>query len=358
MSIELLRLHRFRNYRTLELELSNGVNLIVGPNAQGKTNLLEGLFLLSSGRLLRGMKDSEAILSGETRAEVEGVIFDSGTELKIVLEAGIRKRAYLNHASLPRASDLLGRLPSVIFSNDDLSIVRDDASARRMFMDAELSQIYPAYLRHFATYKRALEQRNALLRHADGIGVAPELLEPWEAQLAEHGDAMRSYRRAFIQELQDHGAQIQSELAEGEAFRLEYQSKDSGPLSESLLANRNRDVQRGTTGVGPHRDDFLILVADKEARLFGSQGQQRTAAITLKLATMRIVAATLGVPPMILLDDVFSELDQNRRAHLLDWVDHVQAQTFLTCTEAEQAGDAIGKTASIFRVSAGTVERG
>ncbi len=356
MALDSVHLTHFRNYENLRLGLSSGVNLVVGANAQGKTNLLEAIYLLSTGRLLRGMKDSEAIQAGQTKAEVWGMLTESGTELKLTLEAGLRKRAYLNSASLPRTSDLLGRLPSVIFSNDDLAIVREDAASRRMFMDTELSQIYPAYFRHFAAYKRALEQRNALLKVASEQFVALDQFEPWEVQLSEHGDAMREYRTKFIENLEALGRPIQSELAHGERIELKYLPKDTGPLASSLQESRVHDIRRGSTTVGPHRDDFLISVGSKEARLYGSQGQQRTAAITLKLATMRVIHETLGMPPLILLDDVLSELDAHRREHLLHWVGSVQAQTILTCTEAEQAGSEIRSKATIFRVNAGTVE--
>lgn len=355
MSLETLHLRDFRNYEGLECQLSSGVNLVVGPNAQGKTNLLEAIYLLSTGRLLRGMKDAEAIRADCQTAEIRGELAESGTEIKILLERGVRKRAALNGASLPRTSDLLGRLPCVIFSNDDLAIVREDAGSRRMFLDSELSQIFPAYLRHFAAYKRALEQRNALLKLAEQQPVGEEVFEPWEAQIAEHGTAMREYRERFVLDLGKLGAPIQAELANGESFLLSYVRKDGGHLADSLRELRHADVRRGSTTVGPHRDDFSITVSGLEARHFGSQGQQRTAAIALKLATMRVITETLGAPPLILLDDVLSELDAHRREHLLKWVDEVQTQTILTCTEAEQAGEKIAQNAAVFHVRAGTV---
>lgn len=355
MPIETLHLKDFRNYAELDLSWHPGVNLVVGPNAQGKTNLLEALYLLSTGRLLRGLKDAEAIRSGAQTAVVRGVLAESGTELKVVLEAGVRKRAYLNHASLPRTSDLLGRLPTVTFSNDDLEIVRGDAGERRSFWDSELSQIFPAYLRAFAGYKRALEQRNALLRQSEAFPLSGEVFEPWEAQMALHGQSMREFRKRFLEELQAFAAPIHAEMAKGETLTLELAQKDEHDLQRAFSELRDADLRRGTTTIGPHRDDFVIRVDGKEARLYGSQGQQRTAAIALKLATMQVIHNTLQVPPLVLLDDILSELDAYRREHLLLWVGQTQAQTVLTCTEAEQAGQNIVQTAAIYRIRAGTV---
>ncbi|MBI3721047.1 MAG: AAA family ATPase, partial [Fimbriimonas ginsengisoli] len=175
-------LEAFRNYEELKVEFSEGLNVLAGPNAQGKTNLLEALALVSTTRLLRGQRDSEAILEGRDRARVHVSLLDGPTELGMTIERGTRKRALLNGLELPRASDLLGRLPSVSVTSEDLEIVRGEPSERRLFLDLELSSLYPAYLRHLTLYKRALEQRNALLRAQSWSAAAA--YEPWEEQLA------------------------------------------------------------------------------------------------------------------------------------------------------------------------------
>lgn len=352
--LDLLQLSNFRNYREQTLRFESGVNLIVGENAQGKTNLLESIHLLSSGRLLRGHRDVEAILDGESKSEVAGELAGSGTELKVVIEQGVRKRVFINSVSSIRASDLLGRFPSVSFSNFDLDIVRGDSSCRRLFMDHELSQIYPAYLRHLSHYKRALEQRNALLRDFEGRMPILDLFEPWEAQMAEHGTALRRYRSEFAKELDRRGSEIHHQIAEGETLSIAYQAKDEGDLLTSL-SNRSQDLARRTTTVGPHRDDLEITIDGRGARHFGSQGQQRTAALSMKLTVLYFAVDILGEPPVALLDDVFSELDENRRSKLLEWVSGTASQTFLTCTEENQAGDQLAKTAKIFRVENGAV---
>ena len=196
----------FRNYRELDLALEPAFTILAGPNAQGKTNFLEAIYLLSTTRLLRSHRDHEAILAGEDKCRVSADLL-TGTEVAITLEHGHRKKAWLNGQGLPRAADLMGRLPSVAITIQDLEIVRGEPADRRLFLDLELSGLYPGYLRHFSLYKRALEQRNALLRNAQeraksGFSVDAWAFEAWEEQLAEHGAAMRQFRREYLTRLQ------------------------------------------------------------------------------------------------------------------------------------------------------------
>ncbi|HZH98203.1 MAG TPA: DNA replication and repair protein RecF, partial [Fimbriimonadaceae bacterium] len=295
-------LKNFRNYSELEVMLSPGFHVVAGPNAQGKTNFLEALYLLSSTRLLRGMKDSEAVLEGESRAVAEAEIGSSATIIGIVLERGIRKRASLNRLNLPRAADLIGRLPCVCMSSADLPIVSGEPSDRRLFLDLELSQIFPAYLRHLTLYKRAVEQRNALLKHAQEGYVQPEMFESWEEQMAEHGAGVRQIREAYVRELSSHAEAAHSFLGGGDQISLSYEPKDIGmeapELRELLASSRAAEIARGSSTVGPHRDELSINVAGKPARLFGSQGQQRTAVLALKLATLELGREKLGEAPL------------------------------------------------------------
>lgn len=351
-----LVLRDFRNYEHLEVNLSSGVHLVVGQNAQGKTNLIEAVALLSSGRVLRGMKDTECIREGCTFTEVIGELADTGTELKVRIELGARKKAFLNSVGLPRASDLIGRMPCVVFTVQDLDIVRDDPSVRRTFLDTELCQVKPGYLRHLAGYKRALEQRNALLRHQHDHPAPRAAYEAWEAQLGTHGEAIIGYRTEFVEALSEKAASIHAELASGEVLRISYAAKCAPGTLEAAMAEAFRDdVRRGTTTVGPHRDDLDIWIGGREGRLYGSQGQQRTAAIALKLGTLMHLRAELGERPVVLLDDVLSELDIHRREHLLAWVSEGAGQTLLTCNEASLAGKKIEAEARVFEVKAGNV---
>lgn len=350
-----LRLLNFRNYAELELQLEAGLQLVTGPNAQGKTNLLEAIAFVCTGRLLRGLRDVEAIREGADRMEVHAELEPSGTELGIHLERGSRKRATLNQASLPRASDLIGRQPIVTFSNTDLPIIREGALHRRLFLDTELSQLHPAYLHHLTVYRRALDHRNALLKQEPPADRA--LLETWEDQLSTHGDAIRDYRQRFIAALQPEAERVQEALGAGETIRLEYEMADPGPLGETLPQNRHQDLRRGTTTVGPHRDDFLIEVGGRDARHFGSMGQQRTAALSLKLGVIPLIRDRLSESPLVLLDDVLSELDENRRSALLVWVKSIAGQVILTCNEPEQAGPAAREASAVWHVLQGTVTR-
>lgn len=354
-----LTLDRFRNYRSQVVTLSHGFNVVFGPNAQGKTNLLEALYLLSTTRLLRGQRDAEAILEGEQSARVSAELLASHTQVAVNLERGSRKRAFVNGLGLPRASDLLGRVPTIAFSAEDLSMVRGEPSERRLFLDLDLSALRPAYLRHLTLYKRALEQRNALLKSARERYVTPGLYEPWEAQLGHHGAALRKARAEYVEVLGPLAQESHGSMAVGESLHLSYATKDDAieeeALIEALGTGREAEVARGGTNFGPHRDDLTIQVGSRDAKLFGSQGQQRTAVIAVKLGALRLAQNELGMPPLLLLDDIFSDLDQSRRAHLVETVLAINGQAVLTCTEPNAAGEELLKTAKVFSVTAGEV---
>lgn len=359
--ISSLRAEDFRNYSHLAFEPDPRVNLIVGQNAQGKTNLLEAVHLVSTGRLLRPGRDAGAIREGCDSAMVEATISDTGTKIGVELRAGQRKRATLNGASLPRASDLIGRLPSVSFSTTDLGIVTGDPAERRLFMDFELCQLYPSYLRDLTVYKRALEHRNALLRaQSEGTWVDSAQYEPWEQQLAIHGAAIRHARVEWCASLATVAAQAHGGLTVGEALDVAYLSKDEAEsesdLAGLLASRRATEAQRGTSSVGPHRDDLTIRVAGRDARAFGSQGQQRSAVISLKLATFRLAEERFTHPPLLLLDDIFSDLDRSRRESLVGAALRAGGQVFLTCTEAEQAGSDLSGVGRLIKVRSGEVE--
>ncbi len=354
-TVERLSLGCFRNYESLDVRPGAGFNIVSGANAQGKTNLLEALFLVSTGRLLRSSRDAQAVKHGHEAGWVEAELAGTGTTIRVELRRGVRKKVLLNGASLVRPSDVLGRLPTVSFSAADLEIVRGDPSERRHFLDSELSQLFPAYLRHLAVFKRALEQRNALLKAAQESYVAGESFEPWEVQLGEHGTEIRRYRAEWVESIAPLARAAHADLGGGESLQLTYSRHDTGDLLGSLAEGRTDDLRRGSTGCGPHRDDLTIDVGESSARQFGSQGQQRTAVIALKLAVLSSASDLLGVPPVLLLDDVFSDLDHCRRARLVERALDVGGQAFLTCTEPEQAGVELVGRSTVFRVVSGTV---
>lgn len=350
-----LRLSNFRNFESLDQPLGPGFTILAGENAQGKTSFLEALYWLSTARLLRGQRDGEAVRHGAAGCTAEATL-EGGTTVAGALEVGARKKFFLNGASLPRAADVMGRIPTVCISMFDLAIVQGDPSDRRLFLDMELSALYPSYLRHFAAYKRALEQRNALLKMAQERSVDPLAFEGWEEQLELHGAEIRRFREEYVASLSSLSALVHQEMASREeVLSLRYFVRDSGG---SLGSTRGLDIARGSTQVGPHRDDVEVLIDGTEARLFGSQGQQRTAVISLKLATMEAWKDLLGVAPLLLLDDMLSDLDPVRRSRLCAVVSSRASQAVLTCTEASAAGAEILGVAEVLTVQNGTVRRG
>lgn len=361
MSVRSLRLTNFRNYESLELDFDAGLTLIQGANGQGKTNLLEALYLVSRTQLLRGMRDAEAVRAGQERAEVSVTLNPSESQLEVQLQAGVRKRALVNGMSLPRAADLLGRLPSVSASAADLPIVAGEPSDRRHFLDLELSALYPAYLRDLATYKRAVEQRNALLKRAQEFAVEAENFEAWETQMAVHGSRLRLARETYLCQLSPVATGTYRYLGQAEALDLSPAPRDAYGTEDALRAvyaeKRPEEIRRGQTLFGPHRDDICFLIDGREARLYGSQGQQRSAMIALKLATLEAATTELGEPPLLLLDDVFSDLDASRRYRLVEWVLSKAGQTVITCTEAEAAGSALVERADVWYCKAGELSK-
>jgi len=356
-----LRLSNFRNFGHLELDLPSGFTILTGQNAQGKTSILESLYWLSTTRMLRGVRDAEAIKEGEVGCLVEAELV-TGTTIGATLEQGSRKKFYLNGASLPRASDVLGRLPCVVISIFDLEIVRGDPSDRRMFLDIELSSLFPAYLRHLSIYKRALEQRNALLKMAQERAIDDFSFDTWEEPLAKEGAELRRIRQEYLASLGPKITGYHSQLSsQPEQLKLTYLLKDESCDAASLLRGyqetRRADIHRGTTQTGPHRDDIEIKIEDRDSRLYGSQGQQRTAVIALKLATLQMAKEQLGEPPLLLLDDMLSDLDAERRSRLCHVVATEAGQAILTCTEASAAGDEILDRSVVYAVQQGTVSQ-
>lgn len=354
-------LDAFRNYISLDVELASGFNVLAGANAHGKTNFLEALHLVATTRLLRGMRDAEAILDGGEHASIRVELAGGRTNLEVQLTRGVRKRALINGVGVPRAADLLGRLPCVSLTVLDLPIVHGEPSGRRLFLDLELSQLFPAYLRHLTLYKRALEQRNALVRAARERMVGADEYEPWELPLAEHGVALREARERYVERVVPHAVEVHAAMGHGEGLSLRYTPRDTAigaqSLAEALERSRAVDIVRGGTSVGPHRDDLTIEIAGRDARLFGSQGQQRTAVVALKMATLEVARSELGSPPLLLLDDILSDLDESRRAKLVERALERAGQAVLTCTEASAAGPMILERAAVFEVVAGTLTR-
>ncbi len=354
-----LRMRDFRIYAEAEVELSRGFNIVEGPNGQGKTSLLEALYVLSTTKALRGSRDSEVVKDDRDLAWVEATLAPHETSIAMNVKRHGRKEASLNGMKLPKASDVIGRLPCVCVSLEDMLIVRGEPADRRQFLDLLLAQCSTAYLRAFTVYKRALEHRNALLRLAQDEPVGSEQFDAWEAQLAESGAAIRRERTAFLEQTSPLARERYTGLSQRENLSWRYattdESSDAPSLATALASCRPRDIARGSTTVGPHRDDLEIRLDGRPARTHGSLGQQRCAVLALKLATAAAMESRIGEPPLLLLDDVLSDLDASRRERLADAVSRYEGQTVLTCTEAAAAGPAILDRSRRFRVVEGTI---
>ena len=350
MQITELTLRSYRSYETLHLAFDPGVQIFLGANAQGKTNIIEALYYAAFGRSHRTSSDAELIRVGADGAYI-GLSFrrhDVPGELSFTFARGARRRITYAGESL-RQRDLVGLLPMVLFSPEDLFLVKGAPALRRRYLDAELSQASPAYYGELLRYTRILKQRNAVLKDIRERLAAPDDLPPWDAQLARSAAYIVTRRIAAVAQLGALSARVQAVLAAGEELALAYEIAGAGgedfaedDMTESLhvwynkmlCEGRARDIARAATGVGPHLDDLVLRVGGMSLRSYGSQGQQRTGALALKLAELFYLQENIGEAPILLLDDVMSELDADRRRALLDFIRHEHIQTFITATDA------------------------
>lgn len=346
---------RHRGYRNLEAGTffpGEGVNLICGPNAQGKTNLLEALWLFTGGRSFRGTRDSELVRRGEEQAKLTLSFYrdDREQEAQLALFGG-KRHAWINSVPLRSPGQLVGRVCAVIFSPEHISLVREGPAGRRAFLDGALCQIRPGYVRLLNRYRRTLSQRNALLKDIPRHCELEDTLAIWDEKLVQDGAKIVAQRTAYLDLLRRIAAERYSGLSHGsETLSLSYQ--ESAPdLRASLRAGRRRDIQQGFTGAGPHRDDFSMEINSENARAFGSQGQKRSIVLALKLAEAAILEERTGEKPLVLLDDVLSELDATRQEYLLNHL--TDCQVFITCCEPGQAAQLRG--GRLFSVRAGRV---
>lgn len=334
MIIESIKLDQFRNYESQELSLSEGTNLFYGDNAQGKTNVLEAVYLCGSARSHRGAKDREMIRFGQDEAHIRMQLKKKSVSYRIDmhLKKSRAKGIAINGVPIRRASELIGIGNFVFFSPEDLNLIKAGPGERRRFMDMELCQLQRVYVNSLNGYQKALQQRNALLKDISLYHEGSSMLDIWDDQLVAYGSRIIEERAEFIRELSTLVQEIHHRLSgEKETLEVRYVPSVTGEqFAEALKAQRSKDIRMKTTSVGPHRDDLLFVCNEADLRKFGSQGQQRTCALSVKLAEIELVKKISGDSPVLLLDDVLSELDRNRQHLLLESID--ETQTLITGT--------------------------
>lgn len=345
MKVEQLRLEHYRNLEPGVLRPCEGVNVIYGSNAQGKTNLLEAVWLFTGGRSFRGSKDGELIAFDEERAELTMDFFaqERQQQAKVTIANG-KRAAVLNGVPKASASALIGSFCAVVFAPVHLSLIKEGPAERRRFLDAAICQVKPAYAGLISRYSHTLSQRNALLKDVSYHAELLDTLEIWEEKLARYGGSIAGERLRYLSGLSKEAQEVYRGISEGkERFSARYRStffeeggdarQLAGQLRQKLFASRREDLAMGFTGCGPHRDDVEITIDGKSARAFGSQGQQRSCVLALKLAEASMLRRSLGEKPVVLLDDVMSELDVSRQDYLLN---HIGGwQVFITCCEPD-----------------------
>ena len=334
MYIESVQLKNFRNYEFLEMTFDQGTNILYGDNAQGKTNILESLYLCGTSKSHKSSKDKEMIRFGEEEAHIRLFVRKNGISYKIDmhLKKNKAKGVAVNGIPIRRTRELLGVLNLVFFSPEDLNIIKSGPADRRKFMDLELCQLESMYIADISAYNHILQQRNKLLKDIFFNPSLQSTLDIWDTQLADYGKKIILTRRKFIEELNSVIHDIHNNLTGGnEKIEIGYEPDvTEDEFSEKLRSLRERDLKTRTTNAGPHRDDFCVKVNEIDIRKFGSQGQQRTAALSLKLSEIYLVKKRIHDTPVLLLDDVLSELDSSRQNYLLDSIHDIQ--TIITCT--------------------------
>ena len=338
MIIKSIELKNFRNYEDLNISFDVGTNILFGDNAQGKTNILEAAYMSGTTKSHKGSKDREMIRFGEEESHIRTVVIRGGREYQIDmhLKKNRTKGIAINKMPIKRASELFGILNIVFFSPEDLNIIKNGPSERRRFLDSELCQLDKIYLSDLTNYNKILVQRNKLLKDMVYRPELKDTLPVWDMQLVETGKKIIKRRKQFVEELSEivHGIHYRISGEKEELF-LKYEPNIDDIFFEDELNRASvRDLKLCQTSVGPHRDDLLFSIGEVDIRKFGSQGQQRTSALSLKLSEIELVRKSIQDTPILLLDDVLSELDSNRQNYLLNNIS--DTQTIITCTGLDE----------------------
>ena len=357
MVIKSIELAEYRNYDFLALQFDKGTNILFGDNAQGKTNILEAIYLSATTKSHKGSKDREIIKFGSEEAHIRTYLEKDGTETRVDmhLRKNKSKGIAIDGQKIKKASELLGLCNVVFFSPEDLSIIKNGPTERRRFVDMELCQLDNFYLYNLNHYNKIVNQRNILLKDMFFNPGLRDTLSIWDSQLVSFGSKVIERRRNFVNQLNDIISGVHKKLSGGkEDIRIQYEPDVSiEAFEDKLKSSQERDVRSKMTTVGPHRDDFSFLIGDIDLRKYGSQGQQRTAALSLKLSEIELVKKVTKDMPVLLLDDVLSELDSSRQNYLLGTIGDIQ--TIVTCTGLEEFVNNRFHINQVYKVSNGTV---
>ena len=355
MIVKSLKLNQFRNYESLEVSFDGGTNLFYGNNAQGKTNILEAVYLCGTTKSHKGSKDREIIRFGEEEAHIRMELVRKGSsyEIDMHLKKNRPKGIAVNGVPIRKAAELLGIANFVFFSPEDLGIIKNGPAERRRFLDMELCQLNKLYLHELSNYNKVVIQRNKLLKECSFQNQFEDMLDIWDMQMLRYGKTLIEAREKFVDELGMIIAEIHRKLTGGrEELVVRYEKNvSSGEFEKKLSLTRARDLKMSMTG--PHRDDLLFEVKGVDIRKYGSQGQQRTAALSLKLAEIELVKRAIKDTPVLLLDDVLSELDSSRQQYLLDSIHDIQ--TLITCTGIDDFIENKFQLNKVFHVADGVV---
>ena len=323
----------FRNLHNIEINSFDEMNVICGENAQGKTNLLEGIWLFTGIKSFRGAKDSAFVRFGCEKAELNILFSAEGIENEAEIEIKEHRTVLFNNNKLKTPSLMAGKFNATVFSPNDLGLVRDGPAVRRRFLDIAIGQLYPSYISALKNYMRAVTQRNQIIKDYRYDSTLSVMLDVFEEEIAANGVKITEIRRKYIERLGEYLPQVYNGLSSGkESLETEYISScGEEELRQSLLNARKNDMFTGTTSIGPHRDDIEFKINGISARNFGSQGQQRSCILSIKLGEAKLLGEAMGEPPLILLDDVMSELDSRRREYILNSIG--ESQIFVTCCD-------------------------
>jgi DNA replication and repair protein RecF len=370
MHIETLALKNYRNYEQLEAEFENKVNVIIGENAQGKTNVMESIFVLAMAKSHRTANDKELIRWDTDYAKIEGRVKKTHGSVPMQLVISKKgKKAKYNHIEQRKLSQYVGNMNVVMFAPEDLNLVKGSPQVRRRFIDMEIGQVSPVYLHAISQYQKILQQRNHYLKQLQTKQQTDTaMLEILTEQFIEMGTKIVAKRYEFLQLLEQWAFPIHQGISRGlETLKIEYKpsadvseqqdlSKMVKVYNEKFTKIKKREMERGTTLFGPHRDDLQFNVNGRDVQTFGSQGQQRTTALSVKLAEIELINKEIGEYPILLLDDVLSELDDYRQSHLLNTIQG-KVQTFVTTTSVDGIDHQTLKEAAAYRVESGVMTR-